>query len=132
MFLDIEKAFNCVNHDILLYKLDHYGFRGHVSTFISSYLRNRTQFTIANGASSNFSSINYGVPQGSILGPLLFLLYVNDLPNSIPDQIVLFADDTGIFIKHKRKESLIRNAECTFILEHPDSLFAGPGIWTIA
>lgn len=107
LFLDIEKAFDCVNHEILLYKLEHYGFRGHSQKFLESYLTGRDQFTKTNNCNSMVRSINYGVPQGSILGPLLFLLYVNDIQNSIDDDIVLFADDAGIFINNKNFNTLL-------------------------
>ena len=83
IFLDIKKAFDTVNHDILLSKLQHYGFRGHFYEFIKSYLNARTQYTVINGKPSDILQIRSGVPQGSILGPLLFLLYVNDMPDAI-------------------------------------------------
>ena len=72
IYLDLKKAFDTVNHSILLSKFDHYGFRGHVNTFIGSYLSNRQQFTVINGSKSKTELINTGVPQGSVLGPLFF------------------------------------------------------------
>jgi len=99
IFLDLQKAFDTVNHEILLHKLYNYGIRGIAHDWFRSYLSNRLQFTVANGASSSLAKITCGVPQGSVLGPLLFLLYVNDIANSVPDQnIKLFADDTNLFI----------------------------------
>ena len=92
IFIDLKKAFDTVNHEILLTKLEHHGIR------FQSYLSNRKQYVSINGISSESLEINCGVPQGSVLGPLLFLLYINDLPNisSVLD-FYLFADDTNIY-----------------------------------
>lgn len=96
-FLDLSKAFDCVDHDILLRKLFFYNFHPTSTKLISSYLSNRVQYVKCNGKWSEGSCITYGVPQGSILGPILFLLYINDFPSFIPDaDIILFADDTAI------------------------------------
>ena len=98
IFIDLRKAFDTVNHEILLSKLDHYGIRGTALLWFKSYLSNRKQYVFHNGESSKLQFINYGVPQGSVLGPLLFLLYINDLPNiSNTLQFYLFADDTNIY-----------------------------------
>ena len=82
VFIDLKKAFDTVNHDILLKKLEHYGVRGTAFDWFSSYLSNREQFVSVNGQVSEKLVINCRVPQGSVLGPLLFLLYINDLPNA--------------------------------------------------
>ena len=98
--IDLQKAFDTVNHSILLKKLEHYGIRGTVLDWFSSYLSNRKQFVSVNGATSDHATITCGVPQGSVLGPLLFLLYINDLPNvSKVLSFYLFADDTNIFFR---------------------------------
>ena len=97
IFIDLEKAFDTVNHEILCNKLSYYGFRGKVNDLIKSFLMNRTQFVSVNGVDSHLLNINCGVPQGSTLGPLLFLLYINDLRFSLTYSIASdFADDTCI------------------------------------
>jgi retron-type reverse transcriptase len=82
IFLDLAKAFDTVNHTILLSKLEHYGIRDNALLWFKSYLSNRSQQVLCNGKLSKFLRIDSGVPQGSILGPLLFLIFINDLPNS--------------------------------------------------
>ena len=85
---------------ILLHKLDHYGIRGLPHKWFSDYLTNQTQYTIANGEKSKLAKTNCGVPQGSVLGPLLFLLYNNDIPSALQEgfKLRLFADDSNVFI----------------------------------
>lgn len=98
VFLDFSKAFDTVNHNILLQKLNHLGFRGISNDWFRSYLCDRYQFVSMSGAESVKTRVQLGVPQGSILGPLLFLLYINDMSNSAPKlQFVHFADDTTVF-----------------------------------
>ena len=103
IFLDLKKAFDTVNHDILLKKLEYYGFRGKSMTLLKSYLSNRSQITKLGENSSSKLNINIGVPQGSILGPILFILYINDIHKclDISDDrnLILFADDTSLSIR---------------------------------
>ena len=107
IFLDFAKAFDTVNHKILLSKLDHYGITGNAQNWLSSYLTGRQQCVQVGNSVSDLRKINHGVPQGSILGPLLFLLYINDIVNASSKlEFLLFADDTCLFFKHKNVKIL--------------------------
>jgi hypothetical protein len=102
IFLDFSKAFDTVNHSILLQKLSHYGIRGVANSWINSYLSDRTQFCTFGGKTSSTTKITCGVPQGSILGPLLFLIYINDLGDIFRNfQTILFADDSNLIVNGK-------------------------------
>ena len=112
VFLDLTKAFDTVNHDILFLKLEHYGIRGSANQLIKSFLF-RKQFVSIKGAKCKLLQNNYGVPQGSVLGPLLFLLYVNGMPQAVNCMPILFADDTCLIFTAPNLASLttIMNTE---------------------
>jgi hypothetical protein len=102
IFLDLSKAFDTVNHEILIKKLEHYGIRGVAKHWFESYLRGRYQTVTVNNTKSSTNIISCGVPQGSVLGPILFVLYVNDFHHSSNlFDFHLFADDANLFYRHK-------------------------------
>jgi len=94
--MDLQKAFDAVNHFILIQKLEKYGVRGLVLDWFRSYLNNRKQYTVISDHQSKLQTVTCGVPQGSVLRPLLFLIYVNDIQCAVSSAITvkLFADDT--------------------------------------
>ena len=111
IFIDLCKAFDTVDHNILLSKMHHYGIRGVVYNLFKSYLTNRVQYTSINNHKSKLQHLNCGVPQGSVLGPLLFLLYINDIAKCCNTGMFrVFADDTGIFCQGKDIIALINTA----------------------
>ena len=112
IFLDLCKAFDTVDHSILLQKLKYYGIRGVAHSLISSYLSNCKQYSVINNVISECRTVSHGVPQGSVLGPLLFLIFINDLKYCIPEKYSrLFADDTGIFVSGKSIGPTIRASQ---------------------
>ena len=107
LFLDLSKALDTLDHSILLYKLSNYGIRGTLLEWFQSYLIDRKQYVEIDNIQSQQKSMRCGVPQGSILGPLLFIIYVNDMCN-ISDklQFIKFADDTSVFMSHPQFDVL--------------------------
>ena len=99
VFLDISKAFDKVWHDGIIFKLKSYGVEGELLSLLKNYLENREQRVVLNGQTSEWRKIMSGVPQGSVLGPLLFLIYINDLPDGINSLCKIFADDTSLLSK---------------------------------
>ena len=107
IFIDLQKAFDTVDHHILVSKLEYYGIRGTVKNWFASYLVNRKQYVTLNGFRSTLNDIKFGVPQGSVLGPLLFLVYINDLSISVKNSTVHhFADDTNLLYINKSIQTL--------------------------
>ena len=111
LYLDLSKAFDCVDHSILLHKMSHYGIRGLANKWFKSYLEDRYQNTYVNDTFSEPHLVKTGVPQGSVLGPILFLIYVNDIANSVnKGNVRLFADDTNLFFSSKSTQRLQTDA----------------------
>ena len=113
-FLDLRKAFDTVDHKILLQKLEHYGFRGQCYRYLSSYYQNRKQYVHINGHNSPTMTIKTGVPQGSIIGPLCFSLFINDLPLAVEENTVLFADDAAFIVTAENLEGLFNKLRNLF------------------
>ena len=110
VFIDLKKAFDIVDHEILLQKLNNYGVRESANLWFKNYLDNREQFVIINGNESEKKKMICGVPQGSVLGPLLFLIFINDLPNATKFLTLLFADDTTFQMSDPDINKLFDNA----------------------
>jgi hypothetical protein len=115
LFCDLQKTFDCVNHDTLLAKLDYCGITGNANKLMSSYIKNRYQRVVIKGSmlkksTSEWEPVKHGVPQGSILGPLLFLMYINDFSLTVSKiaSSILFADDTSI-ISHSNLDEFKNN-----------------------
>ena len=109
ILLDFSKAFDKVNHEKLLHKLHQYGVRGNILNWIRGFLDGRTQTVVVDGDESTSVPVTSGVPQGSVLGPILFLAYINDLPDRVTSKVRLFADDTALYLslnKHTQSTSL--------------------------
>ena len=112
IFIDLSKAFDTIDHNKMIAKLEHYGIRSTALKLLSNYLKNREQYTNFKGIDSQTCEVDFGVPQGSVLGPLLFLLYINDIANSSVDgNFVLFADDTNIFVIGQNEEEVYAKAQ---------------------
>ena len=109
LFIDIKKAFDTVNHDLLLKKLQNYGIDGDALSWFASYLSDRTQSVCINSILSDVKQIDIGIPQGSILGPLLFIIYVNSLPDCVDCKCVMYADDTTLLFSANDHATLQEN-----------------------
>ena len=116
VFLDLSKAFDSVPHECLLLKLKKYGIDGSLLLWFRQFLTNRQQRVGIHGTYSKWSAVTSGVPQGTILGPILFLIYVNDIPNIVKSSVKLFADDTKIY------RELIHDSNTSVLQSDLDSL----------
>ena len=112
VFIDLQKAFDTVNHNILSNTLSHYGTRDTANNWFSSYFANRNQFVTINSFYSDLQNVQLGVPQGSVLGALLFLLYINDLQNAIKFSSTFYFDDYTCILN---KENSVDKINKTFI-----------------
>jgi hypothetical protein len=98
LVMDFSKAFDKVSHCLLVHKLDHYGIRGKTNTWIHNCLSERSQAVVVDGEKSSYIDVDSGVPQGSVLGPSLFLFYINDMLRCLKSTVRLFADDTIAYL----------------------------------
>lgn len=124
--MDFSKAFDVVPHQRLLIKLDHLGIRHNINRWIGSFLSNRSQNVIIDGKSSSSSPVVSGVPQGTVLGPLLFLAFINDLPECVKSYIRLFADDLILY------KQIFSTSDCIALQEDINSLCAWESTWQMS
>lgn len=123
VMLDLRKAFDTVNHNLLIEKLPNYGLSAHVVNWFKSYLNDRAHVTAVNGSRSNEQNSVCGIPQGSILGPLLFILYINDLPKYVTNvKVSMYADDTAIYYSSKDVNDIVDRMN--YDLENVDNWLA--------
>lgn len=104
VYLDFKKAFVTVPHRGLIQKLDEYGIRGEVQKWVKAFLTDRNHKVIVNGKRSRKAEVTSGIPQGSVLGPVLFVLYINDLPDVVKSPLLMFADDTKVYCVMRDEE----------------------------
>ena len=124
ILLDFSKAFDKVAHEKLLLKLHFYGIRGNTLNWIKYFLGNRTQSVILNGSNLDSIPVPSGVPQGSVLGPMLFLAYINDLPDQVKSSLRLYADDTAMY--------LALNAQTEILQKDLEKLEIWEKLWTVS
>ena len=111
IFIDFAKAFDTVNHNILINKMHHYGIRGSILSWFKDYLKDRLQYTVFSGEKSSTTTVNLGVPQGSVLGPILFLIYINDISYLFSEaKSILFADDITLYLTGPNQNQIVQDA----------------------
>ena len=111
IFIDFAKAFDTVNHNILINKMHHYGIRGSILSWFKDYLKDRLQYTVFSGEKSSTTTVNLGVPQGSVLGPILFLIYINDISYLFSEaKSILFADDITLYLTGPNQDQIVQDA----------------------
>ena len=125
MYIDFSKAFDSVPHTRLLIKLQAYGICGDLYNWLCNYLTERKQQVVLNGESCSWTTVTSGVPQGSVLGPLLFSLFVNDLPSIVRSPLVLFADDANIY------HSIQSDEDYQLLQQDLDSLYKWSKNWQL-
>jgi hypothetical protein len=123
LILDFSKAFDKVSHSLLLHKLYHYGIRGSINQWIQTFLYNRTQVVAVDGETSDKVHVESGVPQGSVLGPSLFLFYINDLPQGLYSTVCIFADDTVVYL------TVSSDSDCSKLQSDLDELAKWENNW---
>ena len=125
IYFDFQKAFDTVPHKKLIWKLYSYGIRGRLLNWIENFLKDRKQRVLLDGQKSNWSDVTSEIPQGSVLGPILFLIYINDLPEVVKSFIRLFADDTKIYTTLEQEES------CSNLQEDINSMIKWTSTWLL-
>ena len=126
LIMDFSKAFDKVSHNLLTHKLNYYGIQGKTNTWIHNFLSNRTQAVLLELETSDYIPVMSGFPQGSVLGPSLFLFYINDIPDGITSTVRLFADDTIAYLTIKS------NRDCTTLQNDLDKLIIWEQKWKMA
>ena len=124
--MDFSKAFDKVSHCLLVHKLDHYGIRGKTNTWIQNFLKDRKQSVVVEGVTSEYISVQSGVPQGSVLGSSLFLYYINDMPDNIRSTVRLFADDTIMYL------TITSDVDAVHLQEDLDKLASWEQAWMMS
>ena len=125
IYTDFQKAFDSVQHKRLLHKLSVYGIQGKLLIWIKSFLTNRRQRVLLNGSPSDWEAVVSGVPQGTIMGPIFFLLFVNDVPNTLNCKVMLFADDAKLY------STINKEQDCINLQADLDSLVNWSKDWLI-
>ena len=123
IFLDFSKAFGKISHKFILFKLHYYGIRNHALSWIGNFIFNRIQTTVVNGVHSSYVEVTSGVPQGSVQGPMLFLVYINDINSAITPQLKLFSDDS---VLHR---NICNQNDQVILQNYPDTISSWAEKW---